>query len=121
MAEVIDAPPEDEASICPSGRMACDSADDDGQFTLTSNVQTECRTDHQKAVCVYGGPDVRPFYPLTLLGFYGLLSLVRSFYNSSLILSTRGTVHIIHDHASSASTHYISSHSPSRVVPSPSS
>ncbi|KAH7962183.1 hypothetical protein HPB52_014738 [Rhipicephalus sanguineus] len=57
MAEVIDAPPEDGATIGPSGRLACDSADDDGQFILTASVQHECRTGHHKAVCVYGERD----------------------------------------------------------------
>ncbi|KAH7951256.1 hypothetical protein HPB52_007164 [Rhipicephalus sanguineus] len=57
MAEVIDAPPEDGATIGPSSRLACDSADDDGQFILTASVQHECRTGHHKAVCVYGDPD----------------------------------------------------------------
>ncbi|KAH7944633.1 hypothetical protein HPB52_022959 [Rhipicephalus sanguineus] len=57
MAEVIDAPPEDGPIIGPSGRLACDSADDDGQFILTDSVQHECRTGHHKAVCVYGEPD----------------------------------------------------------------
>ncbi|KAH7977062.1 hypothetical protein HPB52_023375 [Rhipicephalus sanguineus] len=57
IAEVIDAPPEDGASIDPSGRLACDSTDDDGQFSLTASVKHECRTDHHKAVCAYGGPD----------------------------------------------------------------
>ncbi|KAH7948472.1 hypothetical protein HPB52_022982 [Rhipicephalus sanguineus] len=56
MAEGIDAPPEDGASIGPSGRLVCDSADDNGQFILTASAQHECRTDHHKAVCVYGGP-----------------------------------------------------------------
>ncbi|KAH7976916.1 hypothetical protein HPB52_021493 [Rhipicephalus sanguineus] len=57
MAEVIDAPPEDGASIDPSGRLACYSTDDDGQFILTASVKHDCRTDHHKAVCAYGGPD----------------------------------------------------------------
>ncbi|KAH7983339.1 hypothetical protein HPB52_011246 [Rhipicephalus sanguineus] len=56
MAEVIDVPPEDEASIGPSSRLVCDHADDDGQFILTASAQPECRTDHHEVVCVYGGP-----------------------------------------------------------------